>query len=71
MLKLRLYNEAKKGPKRRKMAFKKNGVLILNLEEIRGWYYIVFLVEIGKFIKFAKTMTKKSSLPWVNHQIKN
>ena len=41
-------------PKRRKMAFKKSGDAILNVEEIRGGYYSVFLVEIGKFINFAK-----------------
>ena len=44
----------KKGQNGEKWPSKKSGGLILNVEEIRGWYYIVFLVEIGEFIKFAK-----------------
>ena len=33
---------------------KKSGDAILNVEEIRGGYCSVFLVEIGELIKFAK-----------------
>ena len=44
----------KKGQNGKKWPSKKSGDAILNVEEIRGGYYSVFLVEIGEFIKFAK-----------------
>ena len=44
----------KKGQNGEKWPSKKSGDAILNVEEIRGGYYSVFLVEIGEFIKFAK-----------------
>ena len=44
----------KKGQNGEKWPSKKSGDAILNVEEIRGGYYSVFLVEIGEFFKFAK-----------------
>ena len=44
----------KKGQNGEKLPSKKSGGLILNVEQIRDWCYIVFLVKIDEFIKFAK-----------------